>query len=224
MPQEKKRLSDQAQEELLRRIHSGELSPGMRLPSEPELAKELGISRGILREALNALQEKGYIRRIPHGGSTILQRSDEKISEHILSNMEKCSYMELMEFREALETKSIQLVIDRASDEEIESLSDLIPITNDRGPETLDRYFHYRLAQLSQNRLFVVFIDTYYEMIRHFALNTYQSESTRKEMEAEHTRIVSALQAGNKEAAVQAVKTHLTNAKHRALEVSDANK
>ena len=49
------RLSDLAQEEILFRIRSGELPVGTRLPSEPELAQQMGISRGILREALNAL-------------------------------------------------------------------------------------------------------------------------------------------------------------------------
>ena len=43
------RLSDKAEQELLLRIHSGELPVGTRLPSEPELAEEMNISRGILR-------------------------------------------------------------------------------------------------------------------------------------------------------------------------------
>ena len=43
-PQKRGRLSDMAVEALLKRIHSGELPVGTRLPSEPELAEEMGMT------------------------------------------------------------------------------------------------------------------------------------------------------------------------------------
>ena len=50
------RLSDKVAEQLLEKIHSGELAPGSRLPSETELADQFEISRGVIREALTILQ------------------------------------------------------------------------------------------------------------------------------------------------------------------------
>ena len=70
------RLSDKAEQALLQQIHSGELPVGAKLPSEPILAKEMGLSRGILREALNSLQAKGYISRTPRGGSYVMRTAD----------------------------------------------------------------------------------------------------------------------------------------------------
>ena len=61
------RLSDKVAEQLLEKIHSGELAPGSRLPSETELADQFEISRGVIREALTILQAQGYIRRRPKG-------------------------------------------------------------------------------------------------------------------------------------------------------------
>src|SRR5215203_5666348 len=51
------------QDELKQRIDRGELPAGTRLPSEPELAAELQVSRATLREALRAMELEGLLRR-----------------------------------------------------------------------------------------------------------------------------------------------------------------
>src|SRR3954452_24500925 len=54
---------------LRRRVAAGDLSPGERLPSEPELARSLGVSRSSLRAAIALLEEDGLVRRL-HGSGT----------------------------------------------------------------------------------------------------------------------------------------------------------
>jgi GntR family transcriptional regulator len=61
-------------ETLARRIEEGKLRPGQRLPSEPDLAASLGISRATLREALRSLEEDGFVRRIQGAGTFITHR------------------------------------------------------------------------------------------------------------------------------------------------------
>jgi GntR family transcriptional regulator len=51
------------------RVARGELSPGDQLPSEPDLARELGVSRSSLRAAIALLEEDGVLRRL-HGSGT----------------------------------------------------------------------------------------------------------------------------------------------------------
>jgi GntR family transcriptional regulator len=51
------------------RIAAGGLGPGDRLPSEPELARSLGVSRSSLRAGIALLEEDGLIRRL-HGSGT----------------------------------------------------------------------------------------------------------------------------------------------------------
>ncbi len=53
------------------RIHSGELRPQMRLPSEGDLAREFGVSRGTVREALRELETAGLIERHQGKGSFV---------------------------------------------------------------------------------------------------------------------------------------------------------
>ena len=120
------RLSDLAQEEILYRIRTGELPVGTRLPSEPELAQQMGISRGILREALNSLQTRGYITRTPRGGSHITRPEITALGENLIRGMINAPLSELTDYREAVETHAAVLVLRRASDDDIEQLRELI--------------------------------------------------------------------------------------------------
>src|SRR5438132_9053160 len=63
--------SVQVREELTQRIDSGMLAAGSRLPSEPALATELGVSRATLREALRALETEGLVRRLWGAGTFV---------------------------------------------------------------------------------------------------------------------------------------------------------
>lgn len=47
--------------------------PGARLPSEPELARELGVSRASLREAMRDFETQGVIHRRPRAGTYVMQ-------------------------------------------------------------------------------------------------------------------------------------------------------
>lgn len=213
---QKPRLSDKVEQKLLRRIHSGDLPVGAKLPSEPELAVQMGISRGILREALSSLQSKGYISRTQRSGSYIAQTMDDNIGQTITANVRTADIKDLIEFREAIESKTVQLAIDRATDEEIASLHKLIENTDEQMTDNIDYYFHYRIAELSGNPLFVVFLDMYYDSIHRYAEGSYKDAARRRVMQREHMRILNAIEKHDKRAAVAAIKGHLRNALQRA--------
>jgi DNA-binding GntR family transcriptional regulator len=58
-------------ERLVRLIAGGRWRPGERLPSEPKLAQDLGVSRATLRDALRSLEEDGFVTR-EHGAGTFV--------------------------------------------------------------------------------------------------------------------------------------------------------
>jgi GntR family transcriptional regulator len=70
----KKRLSFRVRDDLLSRIASGRIPPGSKLPPEPELADELGVSRPTLREALRSLEEDGFVSRTRGAGTYATHR------------------------------------------------------------------------------------------------------------------------------------------------------
>lgn len=58
-------------ERLRERLLTGELKAGAQLPSEPELARTLGVSRSELRSAIALLEAEGLLRRM-HGSGTFV--------------------------------------------------------------------------------------------------------------------------------------------------------
>lgn len=66
-------LSHSVARALRERIAAHGLEPGDRLPSEPELARSLGVSRPSLREGIALLEEDGLVRR-RHGSGTYIAR------------------------------------------------------------------------------------------------------------------------------------------------------
>jgi GntR family transcriptional regulator len=94
-------LSLQAQRYLRHAIENGTYQPGERLPSEANLAAELGISRGTLREALLNLEQEGMIVR-KHGVGTFVAPGCEHRLESGLERLE--SILELAA-RRGLQTK-----------------------------------------------------------------------------------------------------------------------
>lgn len=73
-PSVKKRLSFRVRDDLLSRIATGRIPPGSKLPPEPELAEELGVSRPTLREALRSLEEDGFVTRTRGAGTYATHR------------------------------------------------------------------------------------------------------------------------------------------------------
>lgn len=65
-------------DKLYKMISEGIFKDGARLPSEPELAKSLGVSRTTLRQALALLQDDGLIKNIQGKGNFIIKSSSEK--------------------------------------------------------------------------------------------------------------------------------------------------
>ncbi|MBS4210401.1 GntR family transcriptional regulator [Bacillus sp. FJAT-50079] len=81
-------------DELLLRITKGEYPVGSRLPSEPDLASKLGISRSTLRQALALLQDDGLVRNIRGKGNFVIDsfyKQQDAVPLDKLSNpMHKC--------------------------------------------------------------------------------------------------------------------------------------
>lgn len=62
---------------LYERIEQGEFPPGSQLPSEPELSKQMGVSRMTLRQALALLREDGLIHNVQGKGNFVLDHNKE---------------------------------------------------------------------------------------------------------------------------------------------------
>jgi DNA-binding transcriptional regulator YhcF (GntR family) len=68
--------------DLRRQIHEGILGPGALLPSEPEVAREYGVSRQTARTALQALEREGLVIVRPRRGR-VVRSSSQRLRWHL---------------------------------------------------------------------------------------------------------------------------------------------
>jgi len=205
------RLSDKIVSQILNMVREGSIKPGEKLPNEALLSEQFGVSRGILREALTQLQSQGYIRRKPKDG-TYIQEDIQNImmNESVNDLLKQATYSDLLDFREALEMKMVERVIERATDEEIKELVEGLGVASDEEIQhSMDHYFHYKLAQVSKNIFFMNFIDTYYDLITEIATNSNRDQSRRNQIADEHLSIANAILNRDKTAAREAVHHHM---------------
>lgn len=107
-------------QQLLRSIRRGDVSPGQCLPSERSIAERMGVSRGVVREALSALQISGIVQiRTGEGAYVCSDPFTEHQRHEVLSLLEgNESPLELWEARREIETVVICLAARTATEQD----------------------------------------------------------------------------------------------------------
>ncbi len=162
-------------------ILQGRLKAGDKLPSERNLREIFKISRGTLREALRALEQKKLItiKTGVGGGAFVCDIDTRQMSESldILLQYQKVSLRELAEFRENVEGLVAARAAQKAKKEDLEQLEMLLysieKILNSgdlRWDEYIaaDNKFHLILARAAGNRIFESVLYTIYENINRY--------------------------------------------------------
>jgi len=101
---------------LLARVRSGELLVGSRLPAERELTVEFGVSRAVVREALQSLALSGHIEtRLGEGSFVTTPPAGGANADDDAGLLAGMSISETLEVREAVELSSALMAIRRAT-------------------------------------------------------------------------------------------------------------
>ncbi|WP_339545621.1 FadR/GntR family transcriptional regulator [Pseudomonas sp. RA_35y_Pfl2_P32] len=150
----KRSLVDQALEQLRLRINNGSWTVGQRLPTEPELAAELGISRNTVREAMRVLAFSGLIE-IRQGDGSYLRAVIDPLDT--MKALSRCSHEQARETRHILEVEAIGLAALRRTDEDLVALREALTISGTHYHGDLDSHiacdmvFHRRLVDAAHN-------------------------------------------------------------------------
>jgi len=207
-------------------IQEGRIQPGDRLPGERELAETLGCSRTSLREAFRVLESEGLIISKP-GGGRFVQHVDQSMvlayRFNTIDMIEKSAVLYFLEAREALEPRIAELAVKRATNEQIETMENVLSNLEERlkHPEEKvagDSSFHLTLAEATQNFVFVSMMAANLQMVRQVRKQTLLSPKRYSESLAEHRAILDAIKKRNTREAVQATLAHLYNLKQYVLQ------
>jgi GntR family transcriptional regulator, transcriptional repressor for pyruvate dehydrogenase complex len=219
-----RRLSDVIARQLEDLIVEGRLMPGDGLPSERELAKQIGVSRPSLREALSELRARGLIEPARNGGAVVTELTRTTLTEPLSRMLERhpSAIKDLIEMRDVLEAHAASLASVRATPADLEQLEAALNVhiaTRSKNPATLARRdldFHQSIAQASHNiallhsthslsKVIEVFVQRGYEII----LSSDDPRGRKTAIERQHAAIFNAIRERNAEAARLAVHAHL---------------
>jgi len=154
LPIIKRSLVDQALERLRLRITEGVWAVGQRLPTEPELSAELGVSRNTVREAMRVLAFSGLIEIRQGDGSYLRAVVDPLDTVKALS---RCSQEQARETRHILEVEAIGLAALRRTDADLLALREALGVSGSHYHGDLDTYiacdlvFHRLLVDAAHN-------------------------------------------------------------------------
>jgi GntR family transcriptional regulator, galactonate operon transcriptional repressor len=157
-------LHKEVVEELGRKIVGGEFGETGMLPTEPQLAADLGVSRNVLREAIKVLAAKGLVAVRPKTGTRVRPESDwnlldrEVLTWQAFSSLKLPHSFNLTEFRLIVEPKAAFLAAKRATPEDIDQIdracAELEACVGhvERVPE-VDIIFHRSIHRASHNAI-----------------------------------------------------------------------
>jgi len=207
-------LTSLVQREIEHRILSGQLAPGEKL-NEADLAAELHVSRGPVREAFRALEQAGLVHTEKNRGVFVRQVSLEEADE-------------IYEVRAALEAQIGRLAAKRIRPEQLERLRTIVKrmhaVGRNRDADAyfpLNIEFHEALAEATGNRALA---GNYRRVVNE--LNLYRREMLTRNADIipvstqDHEAIVNAVAKGDAALAERLLYEHVINSRtrlHRAL-------
>jgi GntR family transcriptional regulator, transcriptional repressor for pyruvate dehydrogenase complex len=209
------RLSESVAARLEAMIVSGELAPGRKLPSERDLARLLGVSRGLVRESIHELALKGLVHRRQGRGTEVRGPYRSEFTGAIVGYMAQNvrEVTELLDFREALEPPIAARAAERATGTDIERLHRIsVALEAEADPERaadLDAEFHHAIALATRNHVLVKLVETSMEVLNQTRRRNLQTPERRRLSREAHRSILAAIEAGDADVAARAMIDHI---------------
>lgn len=206
-------LREQAYDIIKNAIMSGEFQPGQTLIEE-QLAKDLGLSRTPLREALVLLEHDQYIEMIPYKGTFVTTLTIKEVQE-------------IFHIRKLLEPEAVCMALEHITKEEIDQLRDFFTgareKVNQGDMETFlasNKLVHDKLLEYGENDTLRNLILSYLEKIQRYQtmINAWDDSSYIMEEFEEHCVLIEHLYEKNEKKIRKLMVTHLGNCCARLIE------
>jgi DNA-binding FadR family transcriptional regulator len=217
---ENRRLYRQIADQIAALIDRGEYSAGQRLPPERDLAKQLGVSRPSVREALIALEVEGYVEVRVGSGVYVVGKQPAAAAKLPADS----GPFELISARSLIEGECAALAAKSATRAQIRAMEealDEMEAARDKGimPLGADRLFHLRIAEATGNSALALAVQTLWDqrtgplflrLEHHFDTPALWTVAIR-----EHRDIVAAIARHDAAGARAAMRRHMTHAAKR---------
>lgn len=179
--------------------------------TEMSLAKDLGISRTPVREALLELSSQSLVTYLPRKGVIVNSYSRQDVEE-------------IFELRKAIELAAVEKIARGFKSYDFGKIEKVIQVQRKVAREKdyfaymeADRVFHATFSEMINNRRFVTIMENLRDMIHLMGINALVAENRAEEVIAEHARVLETVKKGKPLAAREAMEFHLDKSKEAVV-------
>jgi GntR family transcriptional repressor for pyruvate dehydrogenase complex len=203
-------LVEEVTSRLKEAIISGHYSQGEPLPSEIQLANQMGVSRPVIRESIKSLQSRGFleVRRGIKGGSFVQDLNKLTFGEMLsdLIMLRRLTVDHLAQVRLFLEPEIIRLVAENATGENLTKIRNLL-LEYDRTENidkrvTMNGDFHRLLGGACGNPIYSIMMDSIMDFTEYF-VRTIKPVNQMIHNDKDHKDIFAAIEAHDPELAAE---------------------
>ncbi|MBL8343523.1 MAG: FadR family transcriptional regulator [Rubrivivax sp.] len=222
------RLSDRLAAALIAQIDSGALRPGDRLPTEAQLSASHGVSRSVVREAVQRIKSRGLLLSRQGSGVYVAPPPAHRslaFDPSVLDSMQ--AVVQVVELRRVLEGEIAALAAERSTRAQqaglkrsLKAIDTAMAAGHDGVAE--DMAFHRAIGEATGNPQFsrlLAFLEQYLrEAMRVTKGNEARREDFMRQVREEHRAIVEAIEARDAAKARAAAVNHLFNGEERLVQ------
>lgn len=213
-----RKIPDVVYKQLVSLIANGRLKPGEKLPSERDMAADMGVSRQSIREAINKAKTVGLIE-VRQGGSTVVVSS---IKEHlktplaIILEEQAEKILEFLDIRKLFESWCAEKAAAAAKPADLRTMLDLLQRMEELQPgeaawEKADLSFHSAIAAASHNLIAIHIMEGLKSSFNsYFKAKKFALGPDRKDLlHRQHQGVFMAIKQKNQQAAKDRMLEHL---------------
>ena len=212
----RERLIDRAVEAIREHILANRLSGGDRLPSEAELARSLGVSRNVVRQAVSSLEALGVVQ-VAHGrGIYVGTLADTNVFRQLAtwintSDLENAEYLEV---RAIFERGIYEVLLERMTDADLDRFEALAiamrEAADDAEVQRCHDAFHEAVLGATNNRLLSTMgtiLNRFFWSVAYTSPHVHTVSDA--EMQDSHFKIVELLRRRNRNDIPRIIALHL---------------
>jgi GntR family transcriptional repressor for pyruvate dehydrogenase complex len=212
-PVTRPRLYEQVVSQIQGWIAENGVQVGDRLPPERELVARLGVSRATVSQALVAMEVAGMVS-VRHGDGVILMEAagSTKVINALRRHAEQLP--EIIEARDALETKLAALAAARRTEQDLAAIDDALDTmdrdirSGGRGVEG-DELFHAAVTAAGHSGLLAKMMAEISDLIKETRIESLSQPDRPLNSLRGHRKIADAIRVGDGEAAATAMRAHI---------------
>lgn len=218
-------LVDATAVELIDRILAGDFGQGA-LPNQETLARDCGVSRLTVREAIKGLEQRGIVR-VEHGVGTFVVPTGHWRDIDAIARLQRLDpkgtgvSMQLIEVRRMIEIGAAELCAVRCSDSLVDELRSRVQrmeaaatIGDVNAFVDADIEFHDIILDGTQNPFVAAIFDPMRPTLEFSRTQTSAVPQIREHAIGEHRGVLAAIEARDPEAARQAMTSHMDQTQH----------